>query len=157
MGQDVNDQVHAPNPQTGSRAHALLSVLLVDDDPDILLALTEILPALGHNVAGQATCSREALSILTSGVRPDIAIVDIRLAGGDNGLDLARGMLAEYGLRSIIVSGSLLSDDDQDCWFAGTGALAFIAKPFRKSNINSALFLAAEALRCPTPPPSITT
>ncbi|MBL0215251.1 MAG: response regulator [Myxococcales bacterium] len=56
-------------------------IILVEDDPDLLRALTRILRRAGHDVFGCAT-SRDALHELEQAERFDLMISDLNLAEG---------------------------------------------------------------------------
>jgi two-component system cell cycle response regulator CpdR len=68
-----------------------ISILIVDDEPDILLALNALLRGRSHSVATFDNSS-EALRHLTNrDVTPyDLVITDYRMPGGISGLDLAK-------------------------------------------------------------------
>jgi two-component system C4-dicarboxylate transport response regulator DctD len=59
-------------------------VLIVEDDPLIVLALEEVLTAAGFIVTAVATAA-EALAVSQLGM-PDLAIFDIRLPGQQDGV-----------------------------------------------------------------------
>ena len=62
-------------------------LLLVDDDRLILATLSRGLQDVGYRVSC-AESAEEAQEMLTSGLRPDLALLDVRLPGAD-GLSLA--------------------------------------------------------------------
>ena len=68
-----------------------ISILIVDDEPDVLLALNALLRGQNHSVETFDNSS-EALRHLTSrDVTPyDLVITDYRMPGGISGLDLAQ-------------------------------------------------------------------
>src|ERR687897_2237590 len=75
---------------TTSNSH--IRILVVDDEPDILLGLNVLLRGRSHHVKTFDNSS-EALRHLTSsnGVTPyDLVITDYRMPGGISGLDLAK-------------------------------------------------------------------
>ena len=80
-----------------------LRILLVDDEPDILLGLNALLRGRGHSVKTFHN-SPEALRHLTSSeVTPyDLIITDYRMPGGISGLDLAK-RVKEYTRRKTKV------------------------------------------------------
>jgi CheY-like chemotaxis protein len=78
---------------TTARSDSKIRILVVDDEPDILLTLNAVLSGQGHYVETFDNPA-EALSHLTSsnGVAPyDLVITDYRMPGsGISGLDLAK-------------------------------------------------------------------
>jgi len=79
----------------------MTSALIVEDDPLIAISLRMVLEDEGHEVCGVAATEREAISLgLTH--RPDIAIVDVRLAEG-SGVAVGRRLLAE-GTRVLFAT-----------------------------------------------------
>jgi DNA-binding NtrC family response regulator len=67
-----------------------IRILVVDDEPDILLGLNALLTGRGHYVK-TFDKPAQALEHLTSGVaRYDLVIADYRMPGGMSGLDLAK-------------------------------------------------------------------
>jgi DNA-binding NtrC family response regulator len=88
-------------------------LVVVDDEPDILLALKAVLEGRGHYVKTFDNPS-EALSHLTSssnGIAPyDLVITDYRMPGsGISGLDLAK-QVKEYTIKRtkvFLMSGSV--------------------------------------------------
>lgn len=100
-------------------------LLLVDDDRLILSTLGHELQDAGYAVS-TAESSEEAEVLLASGMRPDLALVDIRMSGQD-GLYLARRlreldhvpfiMLTAYSEPGLIAQASEL------------GAMSYLVKP----------------------------
>ena len=85
-------------------SNSKIRILVVDDEPDILLGLNVVLRAQSHYVETFDNSS-EALRHLTSGngVTPyDLVITDYRMPGGLSGLDLAR-QVKEYTRRKTKV------------------------------------------------------
>jgi putative two-component system response regulator len=61
------------------------TILLVEDEPDVLRALTELLGELGYEVVA-ANSAEQALDVL-NGVAPDLIITDVHM-GAMSGIDL---------------------------------------------------------------------
>jgi CheY-like chemotaxis protein len=88
-----------PSPATSTRSDSKLRILVVDDEPDVLLTLNAVLSRRGHYVKTFDNPA-EALSHLTrsssnnnNGVTTyyDLVITDHRMPGsGMSGLDLAK-------------------------------------------------------------------
>jgi CheY-like chemotaxis protein len=72
--------------------HAVTTVLIVEDDPLIALSLRMVLEDEGYEVCGVAATELQAISL---GLihRPDVAVVDVRLAEG-SGVEAGRLLLA---------------------------------------------------------------
>ncbi|MDR6709265.1 two-component system CheB/CheR fusion protein [Novosphingobium sp. 1748] len=110
----------APNrilpPVRAPRGPALLRqacrILVVEDEPDVLDLLKQLLQGQGYLVSG-ATNAQCALEQVSSGAfHPDILLTDYNLPRGANGLDLLIGLRASLGrlLPAIILSGDISTD-----------------------------------------------
>ncbi|MGV9821397.1 response regulator [Nocardia xishanensis] len=82
----------------------MIKVFLVDDHEIVRRGLTDLLesdPELA--VIGEAGDVAQAMSGIRA-VRPDVAVLDVRLPDG-NGIELCRDLLAEFdGLRCLILT-----------------------------------------------------
>jgi len=76
-------------------------VLIVDDDLDILEALTDLLESEGYNVTA-VTDGRAALSHLRRGLRPSVILLDLMMPGM-NGWDFRAEQVNDVDLRDIPV------------------------------------------------------
>jgi len=112
-----------------------LSVLLVDDDREILHAMGEALTRSGLLVTG-VHHPRMALEAIH--VHPySVAILDIRLPEM-NGIELMQELRKfQPGLRTIILSGS--SDSGLRSDILRDGAYAWLAKPCRLDQLRKAI------------------
>ena len=97
-------------------------ILLVEDDPDLLSLLTEVLEDEGYRVRG-ASRRQEARAALRKG-DDDLLIADSVLRGG-NGDDVAKAA-GRRGLPIIMMSG----EPERIARLSG-GPLPFLQKPFR--------------------------
>jgi DNA-binding NarL/FixJ family response regulator len=99
--------------------------LIVDDSDAFLSSARALLQSQGMTVTGCALSSAEALAIVRRD-KPDLALVDVELAGED-GFILARSLIAEDPtLRVVLVSAYELEDVDE--LVVGCGASGFISK-----------------------------
>ncbi len=121
----------------------LISVLIVEDDPLVASYIEEVLAELGFHVAGIAASGPEALSLVAEH-RPTLALVDIRLAGPIDGIELACALRQEYELRAIFLSG--LIDPETTQRAAAAEPLGFLAKPFLPSQVFNAIERALGAM-----------
>ena len=131
-----------------------MRILLVEDDALILMQLEALVVDSGHVVAGTAVRTAEALE-LAEDVRPDIALVDLRLGEGDSGVDVADALRDRGGVMVVFVTANPLRLGDD---FAG--AAGVIAKPFTRAVIAGGMLYLEECLRHPPPrsplPPGMT-
>jgi two-component system, sensor histidine kinase len=87
---------------------AVRRVLVVEDDEDSRRALLGLLAAWGCDARG-AEGESEALACLGSGFEPEAAVVDLRLAGPADGLDVVRALRARLGdgFPAVLVTGDV--------------------------------------------------
>ncbi len=84
-------------------------VVIVDDDPDVLELLEQLLRADGH-IVRVASDAAAALKLIAGGaLRPEILLTDYNLPGGTNGLELLEELRAglPYNLPAIILTGDI--------------------------------------------------
>jgi len=112
----MNSSAPAPTP-----AH----LLLVDDDRLILATLSSGLQEMGYQVS-TAESVDDAEALLTSGLRPDLAIVDVRMPGRD-GLELAERLHCLDHIPFLMLSA--FSDAQNVERASGLGALGYLVKP----------------------------
>ena len=111
-----------PQPNRCEVAMPEQHILLVEDDPDLLSLLTEVLEDEGYRVSA-ASRRQEARAALRKG-NIDLLIADSVLRGG-NGDDVAKAA-GRRGLPIIMMSG----EPDRIARLSG-GPLPFLPKPFR--------------------------
>ena len=118
-----------------------LDVLVVEDDMIIAMDVEDGIEELGHNVVGSAITADQAIE-MAGKLKPDVVLMDLRLADGSFGGDAAREILARYGIRSIFVSGNL--DPVTRSMLAELEPVAMISKPFVQHQLAQALEAARE-------------
>ncbi|MFL4995340.1 MAG: response regulator [Microvirga sp.] len=110
-----------------------LRILIVEDEILIALELESLLQDLGHDVVGMAASSRDALS-LGQELKPDLAFVDIHLADGPTGVDVARHLAAQHQVTVLFMTANTKRIPED---FAG--AWGVIAKPYTERGVREAL------------------
>jgi DNA-binding response OmpR family regulator len=116
-----------------------LRILIVEDDALIAFAAEDVLVEGGHTVVGCAA-TRESALRLAATLAPEIALIDLRLADGDSGWDLARELSART-VRSIIASALPPSGTDSD------PSLPFLTKPYTPAQLLAAVLDAGRGIR----------
>jgi DNA-binding NarL/FixJ family response regulator len=113
-----------------------MRVLIVEDEALVAMHLEMLLVDLGHEVCAVAACGRDAIAHASTH-RPDVVLVDIRLAVGSSGIVVAREVHARHGLRCIFLSGNL----DEATWNAVLPyePIAFVGKPILPIQLQRAL------------------
>jgi two-component system, chemotaxis family, protein-glutamate methylesterase/glutaminase len=111
-------------------------VLLVDDSPSARLVLRRLLSAEGFDVVGEASSADEAVR-LTDRLRPDLVTMDV-LLGGQDGVDVTRGILAKHRCRVVIVTGLDPARANLAFRAVAAGALDVLAKPSFSDHEQSA-------------------
>jgi len=102
------------------------SLLVVDDDHDILLSLQDVLEMEGYRVA-TATSGREALEALRGGLRPDLILLDLMMPDVSGWAFRAwqRSQAEFASIPVVIVSGQGLSAAE----VARLGVAGYLPKP----------------------------
>ncbi len=100
-------------------------VLVVDDDPDILDAICDILDGEGYRVA-RARHGIEALDQIAQ-ERPSVILLDLMMPVMD-GLAFAQALRSHDALGAIPIV--VISADGNPQKAAAVGARGFLAKPF---------------------------
>lgn len=80
-------------------------VLIVEDEALVALTLEDVLTEAGYVVCGIADRPADALEIARV-LEPDLAIVDVRLADGGDGIVLAELLAAELPIRILFATGN---------------------------------------------------
>lgn len=120
-----------------------VTILIVEDEALVASLIKEVLGESGFAVAGTAASGQEALS-LAAETNPVLALVDIRLTGPIDGIELACLLRQRFGVPSIFLSG--LADRDTTARAAAAEPLGFLAKPFVPSRVFAAIERALAAL-----------
>ena len=115
-------------------------VLVVDDDPEVLEALREILEDLGYE-ASTAASAEQAIAAMTT-VRPHVVFLDLRMPG-ISGLEALTYFRQHHRtLPVIVITGDPGHESAQKARAAG--AFDVLAKPFGMATLQS---LVAQAMR----------
>jgi DNA-binding NarL/FixJ family response regulator len=103
-----------------------MRILIVEDDAIIAMYLAMLIADFGHTVCGSADSASGAIDQAADS-RPDLVLMDIRLANGSSGIDAARELHARHGLRCIFLSANL--DELTELSLAPLDPIDFVGKP----------------------------
>ena len=113
-------------------------VVIAEDEAIIRLDLKEILEEEGYEVVGETGRGDEAVALVKE-LGPDLAILDIKMPGMD-GLSAAREIAGED--RAAVLILTAFSQRDLIEQARDAGALAYLVKPFQKSELIPAIEVA---------------
>lgn len=121
-----------------------INLLIADDEHLVVSSTSGAVTELGHKVVGVAADGEAALAIARK-VKPDMALLDIRMPKV-NGIDLARMLITELGVPSIIISA--YSDQELVSKIQGfgdsSGVYGFLIKPVSKDDLRVAIGVALQ-------------
>ena len=113
-------------------------VVIAEDEAIIRLDLKELLEEEGYEVVGETGRGDEAVELVRE-LRPDLAILDIKMPGLD-GLTAARHIVGER-LSAVLIL-TAFSQRDLVEQARDAGAIGYIVKPFQKSDLIPAIEVA---------------
>ncbi|HEY3373510.1 MAG TPA: response regulator [Candidatus Aquicultor sp.] len=115
-----------------------LRIVIAEDEAIIRLDLKEMLVELGHEVVGEAWTGEGALDLVQE-LNPDLAVLDIKMPGM-NGIDVARSVSAQNLCPVIMLTAYSQKTLVEEAIKAG--AMAYLVKPFDKSDLMPAIEVA---------------
>ena len=110
------------------------SVLIVEDEPIVAAHQAAIMQEAGYTVVA-STCDAETALVAADEDPPDVAIVDVRLAGGIDGITVGRELRRRHGTAIVFVTGQLEQAVRQ---IHDIGAV-FVGKPFADREVLGAV------------------
>lgn len=123
----------------------MASILIVDDSPEVRVALTATLEDAGHTVT-EASDGREGVERAAL-IQPDAILLDINMPGMD-GITALRGLRSEALTRDVpVVMLTAVADMDHVQLAIAAGAHDYILKPWDADTVIERLWTAMEARR----------
>ncbi|GAC1444327.1 MAG: hypothetical protein NVS3B26_16070 [Mycobacteriales bacterium] len=111
-------------------ATAVLRVMTVDDEPDMLQLMRTLLTFDGEcEVVAEAADSEQAYAAWHQ-TRPDVIVLDMRMPGG-SGLELARRILAADPGQPVVLCSAYLDPDELEA-----ARLAGVAACLEKTDVG---------------------
>ena len=114
-----------------------LRIAIIEDEALVALEMEDHLTDAGHQVVGIADTLQDAVDLIQE-TQPDLALVDIQLAEGCSGLDVARELNAR-GVPCVFTTGNCPGGDTDD-------ALGCLHKPFNHIQLLGAIQVATAVL-----------
>jgi len=117
---------------------AVAKVIIAEDDLLIADLVEDVLVGAGFEVCGLASTVAEAVDLCNQ-YHPDLAVIDVRLADGGCGMDVAAGIYNRDKLGILYATGNtghvtLTASDGEAC----------ITKPYQPADIVRALEIVYE-------------
>jgi DNA-binding response OmpR family regulator len=125
-----------------------MTVLIVEDELLIGMALRLILRIEGYRVRGPFGLPEEALSAAAA-EEPEVAFIDINLQGSGDGIEVARRLRERHGTTCIFVTAR-----PDLARGASDAALGLMEKPYNPGSVVQAVAYAMAA-RAGEPPGSV--
>lgn len=108
-------------------------ILIVEDQALIALSLSQALALDGHLVCGIAATMEDALA-LTRIHRPDLALLDVHLARGSDGREVARVLRSEFAIPSILLTAQVGREEAR-----ALDVLGLVPKPYGLDDVVRAV------------------
>lgn len=115
------------------------NLLVVEDELIVAESIREKLEGLGYRVTSIATNVEEALSAIEAEA-PELVLVDIKLPGEQDGVDLAARLKSEHALPVVYLTA--YSDTPLLLRARETTPFGYILKPFREHELRSTIEMA---------------
>ncbi len=113
--------------------------MIIEDEMIIAEDLKDILEDLGYQVEGIAISAREALQLLEEH-SPDLALVDIQLKGGKDGIELAAEIRDHYRIPFIFLTSHADTATLQRA--KEVNPYGYVLKPYEEPAIHAAIEMA---------------
>lgn len=113
---------------------AMAKILIVEDDVIVATDNARTLEAAGHEVVGVAVTFEEAF-VTASDTRPDLAIVDLKLANAIDGITVGRELVKRYKVRCLFATAFA----EQVEKHAGDFTYTLLAKPYTSDELLPAV------------------
>ena len=117
-----------------------LRIAVAEDSWFVAEHLRSELGALGHAVVGLARTGEELIELVAREL-PDLALIDIRLADGGDGLAAAKQVQERFGVPAIAATGHLTAAEAR-----AAGLLGVMSKPYTSAGLQAVLERTADWL-----------
>lgn len=111
-------------------------ILIVEDESIVALDIKQTISMIGYRPAGIANDFKGAIKKIEAD-RPDLILIDIKLKGEEDGLQLAKAINSKYKLPFIFVSA--FSDIFSIDQALSTNPVELVFKPISPSSLKEAI------------------
>jgi CheY-like chemotaxis protein len=141
----VHTQRHVPQPSDRQETDAAqpVRILIVEDEAIPAMLLEEMVEDLGFIVCGKAVSGPGAI-MAAEDYRPDLILMDIRLAQGTDGIEAAIEIRQRLGIPSLFMSA--FSDKGTMTRVEAAQPVGFVGKPYDETRLRIALDAALKTL-----------
>jgi two-component system, response regulator PdtaR len=108
-------------------------ILIAEDQEIVAMMLAWQLEAAGHYVLRPVATLRDA-EVLATQEAPDLALIDIGLRGGENGISLARKLQSELQIPCVFITAEPAAARAN-----ADAALGVIVKPYSPNDLNRSI------------------
>lgn len=127
--------------ESGEASYNLHSVLVVDDDPQIVVLIKRLLNKSMYEVTGVNTVA-EATTLLEKGNRYEVMLTDLALPHQDGTEMIRLGQEFDIEMVPLVISGNISKDSEQKLF--QRGAFGVIKKPFIPDDLTNTVKKAVE-------------
>jgi PAS domain S-box-containing protein len=115
------------------------AVFVVEDETIVSMEIQDRLLGLGYKVCGSAASGEEAIEKIKA-TNPDIVLMDIRIKGDIDGIQVAEHISKDMDLPFVFLTAH--SDDATLERAKSTGPFGYLLKPFEERVLNSTIEMA---------------
>jgi DNA-binding LytR/AlgR family response regulator len=119
-----------------------MKILVVEDDPMIAQSVNDILGLLDHTVIGVAESGDEAIAFCNEKI-PELALLDIQIAGDIDGVELAEIIRDQFDIPFIFTTA--FADKSTIERAKAMGPFGYLVKPYGIKEVNAAIEVAKAA------------
>lgn len=120
-----------------------MRLLIVEDEAITAMHLEAVLTGLGHDVCAVEATGEGAI-LRAEALRPDLILMDVRLAGKLDGITAADEIRRRFGIPSLLVTA--FSDPRTAARARDAEALGTIPKPYTTRQIERTISMVEETL-----------
>ena len=111
-------------------------ILIAEGESITAMCIADVLDSWGYDVCDTVMTGDDALRVIKM-ERPGLAILNVKLRGKMNGIELAGHLIKNFGIPVVFISG--YSDIETRKKAEGTGAAGYLLKPVEFGLLKSIL------------------